>query len=80
MPCLAEVFNSILNDRLQKYFDKNNIITECQIGFQPKARTSDHMFVLRTLIEKYSTGGSKLFACFIDFSKAFDTILHSALL
>ena len=38
------------------------------------------MFVLRTLIEKYATAGSKLYSCFIDFGKAFDTILHSALL
>ena len=78
--CLSKVFNSILNTRLQNYLDSNNIINKVQIGFQPKARTSDHMFVLRTLIQKYTNNKSKLYVCFINFSKAFDTVLHSALL
>ena len=59
---------SILNERLQQYFDKYNIIRKAQIGFQPKTKTSDQMFVLRTLIEKYISKGSKLFACFVDFA------------
>ena len=54
MPCLSKVFNGIMNTRLQTYIDKYNVINKVQIGFQPKARTSDHMFVLRTLIQKYS--------------------------
>jgi hypothetical protein len=80
MSCLSKVFNSILNARLQTYLDDHKVINKCQIGFQPKARTSDHMFVLKTLIQKYNSSNSKLYTCFIDFSKAFDTVLHSALL
>ena len=38
------------------------------------------MFILRTLIENYVCNKSKLFACFVDFEKAFDSVLHSALL
>ena len=38
------------------------------------------MFILRTLIEKYACNKSKLFVCFVDFEKAFDSVLHSALL
>ena len=79
MPCLAKLFNSILNTRLQKCFDTNKTIHHCQIGFQPKARIVDHMFILRTLIEKYTNNRSKLCACFVDFQKAFDSVLHSAL-
>ena len=80
MPCLAKLFNNILNNRLQNYLDTNKIINPCQIGFQPNARTVDHMFILRTLIEKYACNKSKLFACFVDFEKAFVSLLHSALL
>ena len=54
MPCLSKIFYCILNNRLQKFFD-DKVINESQIGFQPKARTSDHMFILRTLIEKYQS-------------------------
>ena len=39
------------------------------------------MFVLRTLIEKYTKGkNGKLFACFIDFRKAFDRVIHDIML
>ena len=79
MPCLSKVFNSVLNNRLQTFFDINNTIDQSQIGFQPKTRTADHMFVLRTLIEKYQSKNSKLYACFVDFAKAFDSIIHSVM-
>ena len=80
MPCLAKLFYSILSTRLQKFLDTNKTINHCQIGFQPKARTVDHMFILRTLNEKYTNNRSKLYVCFVDFQKAFDSVLHSALL
>ena len=37
------------------------------------------MFILRTLIEKYTNNKSKLYVCFVDFQKAFDSVLHSVL-
>ena len=51
MTCLAKLFDTILNNSVQKYLDENKMINPCQIGFQRKARTVDHMFILRTLIE-----------------------------
>ena len=42
-----------------------------------KARTSYHIFVLKCIIEKYlKCGGKILYACFVDFHKAFDTVIH----
>jgi hypothetical protein len=42
---------------------------------------SDHMFVLKTLIDKYTQQGSKhLYTCFVNFRKAFDTVWHIGLL
>jgi hypothetical protein len=39
------------------------------------------MFVLKTLIDKYTQQGSKhLYTCFVDFCKAFDTVWHIGLL
>ena len=76
MSCLSKLFNSVLNNRLDDYLSENNIISETQIGFKKKARTSDHMFVLRTLIEKNTKqSNSRLFTCFIDFKKALDFVL-----
>jgi hypothetical protein len=69
--------NSILNNRLDKFLVENNIIHEKQIGFSKKSRTSDHIFVLKCILEKYlKTDTKKLFVCFVDFHKAFDTVIH----
>ena len=39
------------------------------------------MFVLRTLIQKYVAHESKpLYACFVDYQKAFDSVSHAHLL
>lgn len=44
-------------------------------------RTTDHMFVLKTLIDKYVERNSKPFyACFVDFKCTFDTVWHQGLL
>ena len=38
------------------------------------------MFVLKTLIDKYTNAiGKKLYACFVDFKKAFDTVIHAGI-
>ena len=73
--CLAKLFNNILNERLTNFLKKNKVISEFQIGFSKKARTADHMFVLRHLIDSHVKQNRKqIFAAFIDFEKAFDTV------
>lgn len=44
-----------------------------------KCRTADHMFVLKTIIDKYLHKKDKIYACFVDFKKAFDTVTHPAI-
>lgn len=77
---LGKLFAKILNTRLEKFLTDRNIIRPEQIGFCKGKRTSDHIFVLKTLIEKYTQqGNKKLFTCFIDLRKAFDTVWHDGL-
>ena len=73
------MFNRILNLRLDKFLSTNNIINNCQIGFTKEARTSDHMFVLKTIIDQCNAANERLFACFVDFQKAFDTVIHTGI-
>ena len=41
---------------------------------------SDHIFTLHTLIDKYiHKHNSKIYACFVDFRKAFDSVWHKGL-
>lgn len=72
---VGKLFNKILNNRLTKFLEDNDKIRKEQIGFKANSRTSDHIFVLHTLIQKYVTNGSKpLYTCFVDFKRAFDTV------
>ena len=80
MNCIAKLFNTVLNKRLDDFFDKRNLINCRQIGFKKGSRTSDHMFILKSLIEKYTKRSSKLYACFIDFKKAYDKVDHICLI
>ena len=82
MNSLLKLLCSILNKRLTKFCEDNNIRSKEQIGFCKNTRTSDHIFTLKTLVNKYVTDkkGKKLYTCFIDFKKAFDSVWHEGLL
>ena len=70
---LAKLYSLILLGRLTEYIEKKDLISVNQIGFM--TCTSDHIFLLQTIIEKVVKKNKKrLFAVFIDFKKAYDTI------
>ena len=72
---LGKLFLSILNNRLLSYTVDNNLLSKNQLGFLPGNRTSDAHIIVHNLIRKYChKKKSKIYSCFIDFSKAFDTI------
>ena len=78
--CMSKVFSTILNNRLEKFLVGRNIIKPHQIGFRKGARTADHLFIIKTLIEKSLKTKRNLFICFIDFEKAYDSVWHKALI
>ena len=77
---LLKIVCSLLQSRIQEHCNTYNIINKNQIGFTSNHRTADHLFTLRSVVKKYVTiGKKKLFACFIDFKKAFDSVWHQGL-
>ena len=72
MNALLKVLCLTMNQRLQAFLTKHNVIDRAQIGFMPKNRTTGHIFTLKTLCNKYvkDINGGKLFACFVDFKKS----------
>ena len=79
--CLGKLFCSILNQRLLDHVKSLDILHKSQIGFLANNRTADHVLRLRTLIDKYVHGHqTKVYACFVDFRKAFDSVWHDGLL
>ena len=51
--CLGKLFCSILNQRLLEHVQSLEILHKSQIGFLTNNQTADHVFTLRTLIDKY---------------------------
>ena len=79
--CLGKLLCSILNQRLLDHVKSLDILHKSQIGFLANNRTADHVLTLRTLIDKYAHGHqTKVYACFVDFRKAFDLVWHDGLL
>ena len=72
--CLGKFFTLIMNERLNEYLQENNIMNKCQIGFRKKFRTADHLLVLKTLVDYYKSKRKPIFACFVDFRKAYDSV------
>ena len=81
MNALLKVLCLTLNERLKTYLYKMNTIDKAQIGFKAKCRTSDHILTLKTLINKHvkDKNKKKVFACFVDFRKAYDSIWQEGL-
>ena len=77
--CLGKFFTLIIDDCLTKYLDEHNIINNNQIGFRKGYRTSDHVLVLKSPIDHYTKNDKKVYACFVDFQKAYDTIWRNGL-
>ena len=73
--CLSKLYSSVLLFCLQEYVDKHNLLSDNQIGFRKGKQTSDHIFILKTLVDKFLRKHKcKLFVAFIDFKKAYDSI------
>ena len=75
---IAKIFSAVLNNRIMNYMKDK--FSELQFGFRPNRRTTDSIFIFKTLINKYlSLYKKKQYICFVDLRKAFDSIWRKAL-
>ena len=79
LSCLGKLFSILLNSRLTHLVEVNQTIGPEQAGFRSGFSTTDHMFALKSLIDIYLSKRKRLYCCYIDYSKAFDTISRSEL-
>ena len=76
---LSKTYTNILNKRLTKFVETNNILPVEQAGFREKYSTVDHIFTLYSMIHKQFSKDRKLYVAFVDYSKCFDTVNKHAL-
>ena len=72
--CICKLFTSVLNKRLLTWSNDNEIITDAQFGFRPKSGTSEAIFALHYIISKTLCKKGRLYCCFVDYKKAFDSV------
>lgn len=77
---LAKIFEKILKDRITKFMNKYNIMSQKQYGFREGSSTQDAIVDLVTNIHKAVDAGEPSLCIFIDLAKAFDTVSHQDLL
>ena len=80
LSCTYKLYSSFLNMRLQKYIENNNILSDEQNGFRESRSCEDHLYVMDTVINTNLKNNKSIFACFVDFSKAFDLINRDQLM
>ncbi|KAK3516529.1 hypothetical protein QTP70_021744, partial [Hemibagrus guttatus] len=65
-----KLWERVVEARLRKVVE----ICEQQYGFMPKKSTTDAIFALRILMEKYRDGQRELHCVFVDLEKAYDRV------
>ena len=70
-----KVWERIIEARLRDRVE----ISKQQYGFMPEKGTTDAMFTLRMLMEKYREGQRELHCVFVDVEKAYDRVSREEL-
>ena len=76
---LGKLFTRVINNRLNSWAEQYGILIEAQYGFRKGRSTTDCIYVLQNIISDYVQRGKKLYALFVDYSKAFDYIVRDNL-
>ena len=71
-----KLFEYCLQEKIDPYIDFN----DRQHGFRKTYSTSTACLVLKETILQYANSGSDVYACFLDISKAFDSVNHNILM
>ena len=79
--CLGKLFLSILNTRLMTFTKEQNILSKSRLGFLSGNRSLDAHIIINNLVGKIChKNNSRIYSCFVDFKKAFDSIPRDILL
>jgi hypothetical protein len=76
----SKFFSTMLDARLRKWAEQNNLLSEFQFGFRKGRSTVDCIFTLSSIIKHVITNeNKKLYCAFVDFRKAFDLVYRDGI-
>jgi sorting nexin-29 len=76
---IGKLFSTILLNRLIEFRKLNCPDSINQLGFTKGSQTYDHILTMQTIASKYKKLKKKVYAVFVDFKKAFDSVCRAAL-
>ena len=71
--CLCKTLERMINARLVRYLEINNLISPVQSGFRSERSTNDNLVRLETFIRDAFVKKEHVVAVFFDLEKAYDT-------
>ena len=71
---ISKIYTSVLNNRLVKYLENMNLITEEQGGFRKGRSCIDQIFTLTSIIKNRQNLSKDTFVAFVDMEKCFDWV------
>lgn len=78
MSHMLKLFLKIIHRRIYKVCEER--VTNTQFGFMKGVGTRDALFCLQVLFQRCRDMNCNIFACFIDYEKAFDRVQHEKMM
>ena len=80
LPCISKVFEKLVFAHVYLHLRRNNVISEFQSGFTPGDSTIYQLTHITDKIFKAVDEFEEVLACFLDLTRAFDTVWRKGLL
>ena len=73
-PTLCKIFEMVLLKRLENFAEQMGFFSNMQFGFKEGVGCTEASFAILESINYMLERGNKVFSCFLDVRKAFDTV------
>ncbi|KAG0419935.1 hypothetical protein HPB47_003783 [Ixodes persulcatus] len=77
--CLGKAFERVINSRVMKYLDKEQLLPNTQFGFRPHTSTQDILlWIYKDILENPRSGQTRCLLA-LDLKGAFDNVSHESI-
>ncbi len=80
LPCVSKIFEKLIFKEVYLHLRRNSILSEFQSGFTPGDSTLNQLIHINDMILKSLDNFEDVIGCFLDLTRAFDTVWHKGLL